>query len=111
MKENKFQKQDIFYAIIISLVLIIIFSLGYFIANLNKLQKPPVVIEKNNNNVVEYTQNSEILQEGVVASINSDKYHYLHCSGAKRISEKNKIYFDSPQDAQNAGFVLAGNCN
>ncbi len=46
----------------------------------------------------------------VVASKNSDKYHYPWCSGAKRIKEENKIYFDSIADARNAGYVPAGNC-
>lgn len=46
----------------------------------------------------------------VVGSKNSDKYHYEWCSGAKRISLANQIWFVSAQEAEKAGYVLAGNC-
>lgn len=50
------------------------------------------------------------LEEGIVASKNSDKYHYSHCPGAKQISEDNRITFQSPEDAEASGYSLAGNC-
>jgi len=46
----------------------------------------------------------------VVASKNSDKYHLPECPGAKQISEQNKIWFDSIEAAQAAGYKPAGNC-
>jgi len=46
----------------------------------------------------------------LVASKNGSKYHYPWCSGGKRISEKNKIWFDSTEDAQKAGYTPAANC-
>jgi len=46
----------------------------------------------------------------VLGSKNSDKYHKSDCPGAKQISEKNKIWFDSIQDAEKAGYKPAGNC-
>lgn len=46
----------------------------------------------------------------VVASKNSDKYHYPWCSGANRIKDENKIYFANPAQAEAAGYQLAGNC-
>ena len=45
-----------------------------------------------------------------VASRNSDKYHLPWCSGAKRISEDNRIYFDSKTAAETAGYKPAANC-
>ncbi|MEX0877480.1 MAG: hypothetical protein WDZ40_01290 [Candidatus Spechtbacterales bacterium] len=103
-------KKDLYITLIFSLSLLTVFSLGYFSANLVKLQKPPLVIEKITNDS-NYTQENEIMQEGeVVASANSDKYHYLSCPGAKRIKEENKIYFKDAEEALRAGFVLAGNC-
>ena len=109
---NKLQKNDIFYALTIALSVVSIFSLGYFISNLLKFQKPAIVVEKIEqiNNDIDYTQNTKTLQGAVVASVNSDKYHYEYCSGAKRISEKNKIYFKDAAEAQKAGFKLADNC-
>ena len=102
-------KKDIFYVVSIALVIIIIFSLGYFVSNLIKFEKPTIVIEKIGNDI-NYSQNTQNLQASVVASVNSDKYHYQWCTGAGRIKEINKIYFQSAQEAENAGFTLANNC-
>ncbi|MFQ5661709.1 MAG: hypothetical protein ACE5F2_00445 [Candidatus Paceibacteria bacterium] len=46
----------------------------------------------------------------LVASKNGSKYHYPWCSGGKRISEKNKIWFDSVDSARKAGYTPAKNC-
>ncbi|MCR4279750.1 MAG: hypothetical protein NUV78_03375 [Candidatus Zambryskibacteria bacterium] len=46
----------------------------------------------------------------VVASKNGTKYHYPHCSSAKRILDANKIVFASPQAAEASGYTLAANC-
>lgn len=45
-----------------------------------------------------------------VASKNGQVYHLIHCSGAKRISEENKIYFSSKKTAEAAGLRPAANC-
>jgi hypothetical protein len=45
-----------------------------------------------------------------VGSKNSDHYHYRWCSGANRIKADNKVYFSSPQQAREAGYEPAGNC-
>lgn len=113
---KKFTTNDIFYTLIIALLAVIIFSLGYFIANLLKVQKPPIVVEKIADDF-NYTESSQTLQprgagqeEKVVASVNSDKFHYLYCPGAKTIKAQNKIYFPNAAEAISAGFMLAGNC-
>ena len=100
---------NIFYIFTIALSVVTIFSLGYFISNLVKFQKPSIIVEKTNT-AIDYTRKVQNLQVSVVASVNSDKYHYEHCSGAKRISEKNKIYFENSAEAEKAGFTLANNC-
>lgn len=53
------------------------------------------------------TQNSSGI---VVGSKNSNKYHYPWCSGAKRISDENKITFASINEARSAGYLPAANC-
>lgn len=45
-----------------------------------------------------------------VASKNGAKYHLPTCPGAKRIKEENKIWFDSKQEAEKAGYSPAKNC-
>ncbi len=50
-------------------------------------------------------------QEGrVVASKNGTKYHLPWCPGADRISEGNKIWFASEDEAKKAGYSPAANC-
>jgi hypothetical protein len=46
----------------------------------------------------------------VVVSKNSDKYHYSWCSTWKRIKPENQIWFNTEQEAIDAGYALAGNC-
>jgi hypothetical protein len=45
-----------------------------------------------------------------VASKNGTKYHLTTCSGAKSISDKNKIWFDTKEEAETAGYTPAANC-
>ncbi len=58
----------------------------------------------------------EVVQEGsteptgIVGNKNSHIFHLSTCSGAKRMSESNKIYFASIEEAVRAGFRPAGNC-
>jgi hypothetical protein len=60
--------------------------------------------QKGNTAIVE-TQSG-----AVVASKNSDKYHYPWCAGAAKISEANKIFFNSKEEAEAAGYKPASNC-
>ncbi|MBU1046549.1 hypothetical protein KKH36_02095 [Patescibacteria group bacterium] len=45
-----------------------------------------------------------------VASQNSDKYHAPWCSGAQRIKEENKIWFQTKEEAESSGRTPASNC-
>lgn len=45
-----------------------------------------------------------------VASKKGSKYHLPWCPGAKAMSEENKIYFDSKEVAEAAGYAPAANC-
>lgn len=40
----------------------------------------------------------------------SKKYHHSWCSSGTRIKEANRLWFPTAQDAQAAGYTLAGNC-
>lgn len=46
----------------------------------------------------------------VVASKNGKKYYFPWCSGVDRISAKNKVYFKSATEAQNAGLTISATC-
>ena len=51
-----------------------------------------------------------IIQGKYVASKKGTAYHYPWCPGAKQIKEENKIYFDTKEEAEKAGYKPAGNC-
>lgn len=46
----------------------------------------------------------------VVASKNGTKYHHPWCAGASQIKEENKIWYETEQQAQQAGLTKAKNC-
>lgn len=45
-----------------------------------------------------------------VASKNGKLYYSVGCSGAKRISAKNEIWFATSSEAEKAGFTLSASC-
>lgn len=46
----------------------------------------------------------------VLGNKNSNLYHLAHCPGFTQVGEKNRRWFDSEQQAKDAGFRLAKNC-
>mgnify|MGYP001558748553 CR=1 FL=1 len=119
-----------FIPVIIVLIAIIAFSLGRISGLQNK--RPPVRIISENSGEVkgasidgtfqtnsvsasanqsgQAQSSSETIAGAVVASKNGTKYHYPWCAGAKQISEKNLITFDSIESARTAGYTPASNC-
>jgi endonuclease YncB( thermonuclease family)/methylphosphotriester-DNA--protein-cysteine methyltransferase len=47
----------------------------------------------------------------VIGNKNSRVYHLPGCSGYSSVLEKNQVRFQSPEEAEKAGFRLAGNCS
>ncbi|MDX6612002.1 MAG: hypothetical protein QOD75_1188 [Blastocatellia bacterium] len=47
----------------------------------------------------------------VVGNKNSKIYHLPACSGYTKVSEKNRVYFDSEAEAEKAGYRKAKNCS
>lgn len=107
-----------FVPIIIVLVAVIAFSLGR-ISGLEEKREPVKIISSdgevkgastNNLPQLENSENVSVASGVVVASKNGTKYHYPWCAGAKQISEKNKITFNSIEEARVAGYTPASNC-
>lgn len=46
-----------------------------------------------------------------VGNKNSKRFHYSYCNSVKRMSDKNKIAFDSRNEAIGEGYKPCGNCN
>lgn len=106
----KSEEKDIIIVVVIITVALISFGLG----RLSKIEekKTPIIVENISASVKTSADKTTISsQEGiVVASKNSTKYHYPWCSGAQNIKEENKIWFNSTEEARQAGYTPASNC-
>lgn len=121
--EKNNPKKHLFYILILLLVASASFGFGMLV-KIKKSQTPVII---RNEPVVENSFNkipTENLPVGgevkgisaqsssgiVIGSKNSNKYHYPWCSGAQRISDANKIYFSSVEEARKSGYIPAANC-
>jgi len=113
----KNNSSDIFVILVIILVALISFGIGRLtiprsdpiqIKNLEKASIENLEIKDQGKIYPPATKQSDVGR--VVGSKNSDKYHLPDCPGAKQISEQNKIWFDSIEEAEKAGYKPAGNC-
>lgn len=111
------------YEIFLGSCMILVSVISYNLGQINSLKKTPIKIEQGTANIYKTIEDSnktspkqtnkpepKKLDTRVVASKNSDKYHYSWCSGGKRIKLENQIWFASAQEAEAKGLVLAGNC-
>jgi hypothetical protein len=111
----------------LSLIIILVASLSFGLGRLSvvgnripmKIEFDPSLVESgtkglsgsvNTASVVQSVPDTETKSGEVVASSKGTKYHYSYCPGAKQISEKNKITFQSASQAESAGYSLASNC-
>ncbi|MBI2674565.1 MAG: hypothetical protein HYX22_02410 [Candidatus Yanofskybacteria bacterium] len=116
------------YHIFLAVCMVLIAVISYNLGQINSLKKTPITVREGGewkvgggnqkaeifnavDNIPRSTLNPQKLDTRVVASKNSDKYHYSWCSGGKRIKPENQIWFNSAQEAESRGYVLAGNCN
>ena len=115
---------DIFVVIIIILVAFASFGMGRL--SITPQEKTPIVFSEKlpvSFEKIQASHSSPELQGAVansldnslksgsiVVSKNGTKYHFPWCSGAKRIKEENKIWFNNEQEAREAGYTPAANC-
>lgn len=106
---------DLFLVLLIIISLCIAFSLGRLSTVLEK--REPMIIEFPNSSTTTLRAGESTVpsfqagQAGLlVGSKNSTKYHFPWCSGALRITEANKIYFNSKEEARSKGYTPASNC-
>ena len=108
---------DIFIVMTVILVALISFGIG----RLTAPKTEPILIKNLEQGSVEDLNieqsvsaptdvGTTVDKDKVVGSKNSDKYHLPECPGAKQINEQNKIWFDSIEAAEKAGYKPAGNC-
>ena len=118
------ENTTIFTMLIIILIAFSSFGLGRL--SIIEESKVPISVRNNqNSNLATISETTigdssksvgivspQILPNGgkYVASKNSDKYHAPWCSGAQRIKEENKIWFNTKEEAEQAGYTPASNC-
>tara|TARA_B100000508_G_scaffold133216_1_gene122895 strand:- start:5234 stop:5575 length:342 start_codon:yes stop_codon:yes gene_type:complete len=96
----------LFYTILVLLVAVISFGLGQRSVSTDSVaqNKAGVVFT----DVVETESGEEGVK--VVGSKSGTKYHLLDCPGAEQMKEDNKVFFDSIDLAEAAGYSPAANC-
>lgn len=122
--KRSIEDDRVFFSILLTLIAVASFGLGRLSAEENTIltktyQQNAQISVKNSTKVVEEASLNISKQEssdvsGVagqyIASKNGAKYHLPWCSGAKRIKEENKIWFNTKIEAEDAGYSSALNC-
>jgi len=116
----KTHQKDLF----LSACLLLVATIGYNIGQIRALHKTPIAINRNADiyTVTKPEQSAQKISKiakpvtpsdpRVVTSKKSKTkvYHHTWCSGAARIKEENKLWFETSIAAEAAGYSLAGNC-
>lgn len=114
----KEHKSDLFVASVIFLTGLGSFGLGRLSAVIP--QKPPlrIIPAENPDHTTSKSAPAGLAASGVsmatgkyVGSISGSAYHLPWCSGALRIKESNKIWFQTKEEAEQKGYKPAGNCS
>lgn len=105
---------------VLALIIVLLATLSFGLGRLSATggPKPPVTLcglgEKipvsGSPEVVGAGAVFSVTQGEYVASKNGTVYHFPWCSGAKRISEENKVWFTTKKEAERAGYRPASNC-
>lgn len=90
------------------LTLSFVFSLGVIVGG-KFFVRPPIIIEKELlTNLQPITQEKE--ERGFVASSKGKYYYPIDCPLAKNLSEKNKIFFNTKEEAESKGYIFNPRC-
>lgn len=98
IEKSKPYKNELFISLIIITVAFSSYGMGKLSAE-NKTEKSFSIVHSETNQDVEY-----------VASARGSKYYLPWCEGAERILEKNKVFFDSKEEAEKAGYEPSKTC-
>jgi hypothetical protein len=119
-KINLFFKENSESILLICIVLFVGIS-SFFIGKLSvitpKSGHDVLVTHVNNQDAIDLFNHlkeentSSNAPASIVASKNGTKYYSVWCSGAERIKDSNKVFFDSPLEAEKAGYGKASGCD
>ena len=109
---------EFFYTAVILLVAVVAFGLGRMSGG--EIETQTASLLKSEPQAVTVTQEAPVVEStavpgGVgegnyVASRNGTKYHLPWCPGAQQIKDENKVWFDTKEAAETAGYTPAANC-
>lgn len=108
----KFVKRNWVLLILGILLISLSFSLGIIVGG-NFFKRPPLVVEKDLLFDIENQQNlvNQKKETGYVASSKGKYYYPIDCPLAKNLSEKNKIYFQTKEEAESRGYIYNSRCD
>lgn len=107
------KSDEILLVVIILLMVVTAFGLGRISANTQEMSASIMQAATGTSARINHNKNDLLkksLSGPVIASNNGEAYHLPWCSGAKRITPENIIWFDSPKEAKEAGYRPAKNC-
>ncbi len=108
----KQHESDIILTVALILVALISFGIGLLV-DFSDNEKPIIIQNPEFNPQqtasIQESANQPTKQRILVGSINSNKYHWPDCPSAKKITPENQIWFNSEQEAKEAGYVRCGN--
>jgi hypothetical protein len=108
--------ENVLIGFVIISVAILAFVLGRYSISKNEEDNSIIIIEKNGDvkkisdiQIDAPNINKNTASEKIYASVNGTKYYFESC-GSSNIKEENKVWFKSPQEAENNGYTLASIC-
>ncbi len=106
---------DLFIPLVVVLAVISAFGLGKLSEITGK--KTPITVESTANLLSAVPMSSPDASPArtreeklFVASKSGTKYHFPWCPGAQSIKEENKVWFNTKEEAEKAGYQPASNC-
>ena len=108
----KNHQSDIILILGIVLIALVSFGAGLLVSLQNN--QGAIIIQNPTASIIKATEPASAeatagKQGRLIGSVNSNKYHWPECSFGKRIAEQNQIWFESEEEAQNAGYVRGSN--
>ncbi len=109
---------ELFLAVLLLLIAVVSFGLGRMSVVSSVVASAEGRVSPQSGTVIDAsterasaTPASGTVEEGAyVASKNGTKYHLPWCGSASRIKDENKVWFDTKEAAEAAGYGPAANC-
>ncbi len=111
----KREAKKFMFAIAIFLIASLFFSIGFIMGG-KIISRPPLVIDKelivNLNEESSASNQLTTKDQSLFVASSRGKYYYpVDCSLSQNLSEKNKIYFSTKEEAEAKGYIYNTKCD